>query len=216
LLDGAGRVQKGRCYRLITKGTYEKLPEHSVPEILRVPLEKVVLQVKAMLSDGAAKQIAGKQASGQKSLTADEGRAKASSMTLLCRCPDVPPEASVQAAEQLLVQIQALNADTGLLTPLGRHLSTLPCMPRVGKLCIYGALLSCVYPATAVAACMTVRSPFLSSSDPELQRKVRAAKVTTFDMLFGFIPHTFDVMFTLVWCRTSSPATRRFDRTTRC
>jgi HrpA-like RNA helicase len=207
-------VQKGRCYRLITKGTYEKLPEHSVPEILRVPLEKVVLQVKAMLSDGAAEQTA--QTGKQKSAAAEEGRAKASSMTLLCRCPDVPPEASVQAAEQLLVQIQALNADTGLLTPLGRHLSTLPCMPRVGKLCIYGALLSCVYPATAVAACMTVRSPFLSSSDPELQRKVRAAKVITFDMLSSVIPLTFGVMFTLVWYRTSSPATRPFDRTTRC
>lgn len=163
-------MQKGRCFRLITRGTYDKLPAHSVPEILRVPLEKVVLQVKAMLgSDKSAVTAQG----------GAEGRAKTStsSMVLLCRCPDVPSEASVQAAEQLLAQIQALNAETGLLTPLGRHLSTLPCMPRVGKLCIYGALLGCVYPATAVAACMTVRSPFLSSNDPDVQRRVKAAKV---------------------------------------
>ena len=40
-----GRVQKGRCFRLITRGTHDKLPQHSVPEILRVPLEKIVLQV---------------------------------------------------------------------------------------------------------------------------------------------------------------------------
>ncbi len=41
----SGRVQKGRCFRLITRGTHDKLPQHSVPEILRVPLEKIVLQV---------------------------------------------------------------------------------------------------------------------------------------------------------------------------
>jgi ATP-dependent RNA helicase DHX57 len=98
-------------------------------------------------------------------------------MTLLCRCPDVPTEASVNAAEQLLVQIQALNAETGLLTALGRHLSTLPCMPRVGKLCIYGALMGCTYSASAVAACMTVRSPFISSQDSDMQRRVQNAKV---------------------------------------
>lgn len=162
-----GRVQMGRCFRLVTRGTYEKLPDHSIPEILRVPLEKVVLQVKAMLGSDSL--------SGLKPLM---GKAS-SSMTLLCRCPDVPAESSVVAAETFLQQIQALDRESGLLTPLGRHLSTLPCMPRVGKLCIYGALLGCVYPATAVAACMTVRSPFLTSQDPEVQSKVKAAKVRT-------------------------------------
>lgn len=44
----AGRVQEGRCFRLITANTFQKLPAHSVPEILRVPLESVILQIKAM------------------------------------------------------------------------------------------------------------------------------------------------------------------------
>jgi ATP-dependent RNA helicase DHX57 len=41
----AGRVQAGRCFRLLTRGTCEKLPLHSVPEMLRAPLENLVLQV---------------------------------------------------------------------------------------------------------------------------------------------------------------------------
>lgn len=191
-----GRVQKGRCFRLITKGTFEKLPEHSVPEILRVPLEKIVLQVKAMLSantslfdtHSGAKSGAksgGKSGAGTSAAvnnkSAKESAAAAVSdnntMTLLCRCPDVPTEVSVTAAELLLTQIQALDASTGALTPLGRHLSTLPCMPRVGRLAIFGALLGCVYAATAVAAGMTVRSPFISSQDAEVIRAVNAAKV---------------------------------------
>ena len=41
----AGRVSAGRCFRLLTAGTCEKLPLHSVPEMLRAPLQSLVLQV---------------------------------------------------------------------------------------------------------------------------------------------------------------------------
>ena len=171
-----GRVQKGRCFRLITQGTFDKLPEHSVPEILRVSLEKVVLQVKAMM--GNDNNLVTTAVETQRSTgVSGSSSSNSSSMALLCRCPDVPSESSVLAAEQLLQQIQALDSTTGLLTPLGRHLSALPCMPRVGKLCIYGALLGCVYTATAVAACMTLRTPFLTSQDSEVVRRVQLAKV---------------------------------------
>lgn len=185
-------MQKGRCFRLITKGTFEKLPDHSVPEILRVPLEKIVLQVKAMLNansslfvtqTGAAKNSAAKGAKGGgvSGTTASASVANSvtsnNTMTLLCRCPDVPTATSVTAAELLLTQIQALDANTGALTPLGRHLATLPCMPRVGRLAIFGAMLGCVYAATAVAAGMTVRTPFITSQDAEVVRCVNAAKV---------------------------------------
>lgn len=215
-------MQKGRCFRLITRGTYDKLPEHSVPEILRVPLEKVVLQVKAMLSSAkspapAPEPTPAAAGPGKKGEAAPDARGKNSSMVLLCRCPDMPTEAAVQAAEQLLVQIQALSAATGLLTPLGRHLSSLPCLPRVGKLCIYGALMGCVYHATAVAACMTVRSPFISSVDPDVQRKVKAARVSSLDFMHWFIVFPcFLLKSTPYVCifRTSSRAAQHCGRTT--
>ena len=44
----AGRVQEGRCFRIITQNTFNKLSLHSVPEILRSPLENIILQIKSM------------------------------------------------------------------------------------------------------------------------------------------------------------------------
>ena len=46
----AGRVQEGRCFRLITSHVFDKLAPHSVPEILRTPLDRLVLQIKATVS----------------------------------------------------------------------------------------------------------------------------------------------------------------------
>uniref|UniRef100_A0A7S3M923 RNA helicase n=1 Tax=Spumella elongata TaxID=89044 RepID=A0A7S3M923_9STRA len=177
----AGRVQKGRCFRLITRGTHDKLPQHSVPEILRVPLEKIVLQVKAML--GAKKLLAEKKGPTKSTKATKSAQAGSVSpldamdtMLLLSRCPDVPAASSVASAEKLLIQIQALSPTTSALTPLGVHLSTLPCMPRIGRLAVYGALLGCAYSATVVGACMSVRSPFNPSQDSEVVRAVNRAK----------------------------------------
>lgn len=165
---------------MITRNTHDKLQQHGVPEILRVPLEKIVLQVKAML--GAKKKLADsigvkKSAQATKSSTKGVSLDPLDTMLLLSRCPDVPLESSVLSAEKLLVQIQALDPASKALTPLGEHLSTLPCMPRIGRLAVYGALLGCVYSACAVAACMSVRSPFNPSQDPEVVRSVNRAKV---------------------------------------
>jgi HrpA-like RNA helicase len=193
---------------MITSGTYDKLPSHSVPEILRVPLEEIVLQVKAMLlasnqirqqqQQQAVPSAASKAGAGNKNhqppsvsdpkgkqrLLADYPSPSASAMALLCRCPDVPSEPSVQAAEKLLVQIQALDPVSRVLTPLGRHLSALPCAPRIGRLAIFGALLGCSYAATCMAACMAVRNPFSTSPDPEAVRGVRAAQVRALNYVF--------------------------------
>ena len=37
--------QSGRCFRMITERTYELLAPHSIPEMLRAPLESLILQV---------------------------------------------------------------------------------------------------------------------------------------------------------------------------
>jgi ATP-dependent RNA helicase DHX29 len=43
----AGRVREGICYHLIPHEKYEKLAGHQVPEIMRVPLEELILQITA-------------------------------------------------------------------------------------------------------------------------------------------------------------------------
>lgn len=151
----AGRVQAGRCYRMITKGTFEKLPPQSVPEILRLPLESIVLQVWAMLSKAAT-------------------NLPVACTQLLNRCPDAPSNNSILRAQQNLISLQAIDNNQLILSPLGWHLSRLPCIPRTGKLLIYGCLLNCVYPAVCTAAAMTCRSPFMTA--PDMINKVNSCK----------------------------------------
>ena len=179
-------MQSGRCFRLITSGTFAKLAQHSVPEMLRSPLERVVLQVKAMVPSvsankggagvgSAARTAGGKQPVGLATTrnenkkndhnNDDSNKITPSSFSILRKCPDPPSEEAVGSAEALLVQMQALSSSSSStasslnLTPLGYLLSTLPCSPRVGRLIIYGNMLGCVFPATYAAACMLVRSP---------------------------------------------------------
>lgn len=122
--------------------------------MLRTPIEGLVLQVKAMQQKAAGGVLGGGKGDG---------------LRVLRRCPDPPQEASIAAAVAYLSQIQALapNAGGGLLvTPLGAHLSSLPCSPAAGKLLLFGCILGSAFRCSAMVACMGARSPFLSPSDP--------------------------------------------------
>lgn len=73
------------------------------------------------------------------------------------------------------------SALQSLLTPLGEHIVGFPCSPVLGKLLLYGAILGCAAPVSAIAACVSVRDPFLSGAPgtPEgeaTQALVQAAK----------------------------------------
>lgn len=139
----AGRVQKGRCFRIINQNTFEKLPTNTVPEMLRSPLDNLILQVKAMdLQENCVE--------------------------LLSRCPDPPNLSAIDAAIENLMKIQALDKNQGL-TALGRHISYLPCEPCIGKLLIYGSLLGSLYHASSIAAIITNRSPFQNFSSDDMK-----------------------------------------------
>jgi HrpA-like RNA helicase len=144
---------------LITFNTFESLSAHSVPEMLRAPLENLVLQVKAM-------------------------NLKENLFDLLKRCPDPPLRSSIVIAENILKSIQALD-QTGELTSLGQHLSTLPCDPKIGRLLIYGALFGCTYAASAVGACLTNRSPFITAPSNSTEAILKESVKTMFSKLSG-------------------------------
>ena len=40
------RVQSGHCLRLYTRWHYDKMLEYQLPEMLRTPLEELILQIK--------------------------------------------------------------------------------------------------------------------------------------------------------------------------
>jgi HrpA-like RNA helicase len=45
----AGRVRPGECYHMYSRDTYDALMKFPIPEVLRVPLEKTVLDCKVSL-----------------------------------------------------------------------------------------------------------------------------------------------------------------------
>eukprot|EP00003_Mantamonas_plastica_P033030 TRINITY_DN9268_c0_g1_i1.p1 TRINITY_DN9268_c0_g1~~TRINITY_DN9268_c0_g1_i1.p1 ORF type:complete len:266 (-),score=105.39 TRINITY_DN9268_c0_g1_i1:325-1122(-) len=111
------------------------MPAHQLPEIMRVPLEQLCLQILSM-DLGSPKEFLGKALQ--------------------------PPEkSSIQAAMDTLSGIQAVNND-GLITPLGSHLAQLPVDVRCGKMILYGVMFGCVEPICVIAAQLSVKSPFLA------------------------------------------------------
>eukprot|EP01038_Epipyxis_sp_PR26KG_P008683 gene8683-11734_t len=163
----AGRNQSGQCYRLITRLVYDKLPSNGTPEMLRIPLDSIVLQIKAMSSvihDGH-----------NNNNNNDKQQHQYDCRQILQQCIDPPSLDAINQSVRNLQIIRALD-DNYDLAPLGSHLAQLPCAPRIGKLVIYGCLLGCLYPASSVAACLINRTPFISSNEPEIQEKIKRAK----------------------------------------
>lgn len=168
----AGRVQAGKCFRMIHQRVYEKLEDHGVPDILRTPIERLVLQVLSMATNPAE--------SGCSAVSVVQDT--------LSLCPDPPYAAQVEQAVSRLQSLQAVVSRQPvaqpaaepamgvgqMLTPLGRHIANFPCPPVVGKLLIFGAILGCVAPISAVAACMTLgRNPFESDVEGKGSSKTK-------------------------------------------
>jgi ATP-dependent RNA helicase DHX57 len=107
----AGRVQKGKCYKLISRDTHAKLHEHTAPEITRCALDQTLLSLLFLGVETGNGMFLG---------------------SLL----DPPKQESVDAASQSLGKIGALEKhgdDELRLTPLGMHLAGIPAPPVVGK-----------------------------------------------------------------------------------
>jgi len=156
----AGRVRPGFAYHLFSSHTHDLvMEEYQLPEISRVGIEDLVLQILILDLGSPCKFLA-------KALTPPSARAMKSSLTLLeelgaveCQWQD-----KIDIAE---TDTCAALSDTSTdLTPLGFHLATLPVEPRIGKLIIFGAIFGCVEPALTIAAAMSSsRGPFVSPYD---------------------------------------------------
>ena len=134
----AGRVREGYCFHLYSSRKEKTLADFATPEISRVPLDALCLQIKILkLGDVRA---------------------------FLRRAIEPPNEAAVAAALRSLQELDAVDhADE--LTPLGHHLAELPVDARLGKMMLYGAMFSCLDPVLTIAAGVGFRSPFLAPMD---------------------------------------------------
>lgn len=138
----AGRVGPGHCYRLYSSAVFDQhFSEHTLPEIRRIPIDGLVLQLKAMGIDHADR----------------------------FPLPSPPEPEAVIAAQRTLLRLGALGESAGSadvrITRLGRKMSKLPLAPPWSRLVIVAlesGQLSVL--AVALAAVLAVGDPFLEDA----------------------------------------------------
>uniref|UniRef100_A0A8D0GZI9 DExH-box helicase 34 n=1 Tax=Sphenodon punctatus TaxID=8508 RepID=A0A8D0GZI9_SPHPU len=135
----AGRTGPGVCYRLYAESDYEAFAPYAVPEIQRVALDALVLQMKSM------------------------GLGDPRTFPFL----EPPPPASLETAMRYLRQQGALDASESL-TPIGSLLAELPVDVVIGKMLVLGALFNLPAPALTIAAALSVPSPLLRGGQSDL------------------------------------------------
>ncbi|XP_068601686.1 probable ATP-dependent RNA helicase DHX34 [Brachionichthys hirsutus] len=131
----AGRTGPGVCYRLYSESDYDAFAPYPVPEIHRVALDSLILQMKSMCLGDPLSFI----------------------------FIDPPPAASIQTAVTYLKEQGALDRHSEL-TSIGSLLAQLPVDVVIGKMLVLGSLFNLVEPILTVAAALSVQSPFLRSS----------------------------------------------------
>ncbi|XP_074021274.1 probable ATP-dependent RNA helicase DHX34 [Numenius arquata] len=133
----AGRTGPGVCYRLYAESDYDAFSPYPVPEIQRVALDSLVLQLKSM------------------------GLGDPRTFPFL----EPPPLSSLETALRYLRDQGALD-EAEDLTPIGNVLAQLPVDVVVGKMLVLGTLFGLAEPTLTVAAVLSVPSPFLRPAHP--------------------------------------------------
>ncbi|XP_060769902.1 ATP-dependent RNA helicase DHX30 isoform X2 [Neoarius graeffei] len=132
----AGRCQPGHAYHLFPRKQLDAMTMFQIPEILRTPLESLVVQAKI-----------------------HSPRSKA--VDFLSQVMDSPEPGAVREAVRTLQDIGVLDTSE-CLTPLGERVACMSCDSRLGKLLVLSSLFRCILPMLSVAACLT-RDPFHNS-----------------------------------------------------
>nr|XP_031537823.1 probable ATP-dependent RNA helicase DHX34 isoform X2 [Vicugna pacos] len=131
----AGRTGPGVCFRLYAESDYDAFAPYPVPEIRRVALDALVLQMKSM----------------------NVGDPRTFPFI------EPPPPSSLETAILYLQDQGALDSSEAL-TPIGSLLAQLPVDVVIGKMLILGSLFHLAEPVLTIAAALSVQSPFTRSA----------------------------------------------------
>jgi ATP-dependent RNA helicase DHX37/DHR1 len=132
----AGRTGPGHCWRLYSSAVYERdFPQFADPELLRMPIEGVVLQLKAMNLQRVVN----------------------------FPFPTPPPRQSLVKAEKLLTYLGAISP-TGEITPTGSTMSIFPLAPRFARILVVGHLHDCLPYTIALVAGLSAGEIFIPDS----------------------------------------------------
>lgn len=141
----AGRTGPGHCYRLYSSAVYERdFQEFAEPELLRMPIEGVLLQLKAMNLQNVVN----------------------------FPFPTPPDRQSLRQAERLLNYLSAINS-SGQVTQIGRTMSIFPLSPRFSRILLVGHQFDCIQYTIALVAGLSAAEIFLQESHaiPQLAAK---------------------------------------------
>ncbi|KAK5993486.1 putative ATP-dependent RNA helicase DHR1 [Cladobotryum mycophilum] len=153
----AGRTGPGHCYRLYSSAVYERdFPEFGDPELLRMPIEGVVLQLKAMNLQNVVN----------------------------FPFPTPPDRRSLANAEKLLTYLSAIST-SGQVTKVGTTMSVFPLSPRFARILLVGHLHDCLPYTIALVAGLSAAEVYLHENQaiPALTAKEDTAIRTTADVI---------------------------------
>lgn len=177
----AGRTGPGVCFRLYSEQDYVTFQDYSTPEIRRVPLDALMLQMISMgLKDPR-------------------------------KFPFVePPDmTSIDSALLRLQEQAALSTIDCSLTPIGSMLARLPVDVSIGKMLIFACIFQYVNPTLIMASALSIQSPFLSflQCDPETITRRRPMMsnhgdpFTLLNLFDEWIEVKSDDQNTRTWCK---------------
>jgi ATP-dependent RNA helicase DHX29 len=122
----AGRLTSGICYHLITLEGFEKLKNHRLPEMQRLPLQDICLKLRTVIKDQPMHE-------------------------LLQELIDPPPIKHITMALDTLKYLDAFD-DKEHLTAIGTFFSKLPIDVKLGNLVLYGLAFACIDPIITITS----------------------------------------------------------------
>ena len=166
----AGRTSNGTCYRLCSEEfAREKLLPQTSPEIIRTPLDELILQVCLLYEQRLDEVNARPKSESKPAFPPGANPLKFLSMT-----PTSPKKESLVQSCRHLLEVDALkivnNGETDdesarlyRLTPIGYHCSKLPMDAKLAKTLIVGCILGVLDNALVIAASLScTKSCFMS------------------------------------------------------
>ncbi|KAL7438158.1 hypothetical protein ACHAXM_008046 [Skeletonema potamos] len=171
----AGRTSNGICYRLCSEEfARDKLLPHTPPEMIRAPLDELILQVCLLYEQRRDEVRASLKSNGENTLAFAPG---ANPLKFLSMTPTPPQEQSLVQSCRHLLEVDALKVvdygygdselESGLLyrlTPLGYHCSKFPMDAKIAKMLIVGCILGVLDNALIIASSLScTKSCFVSS-----------------------------------------------------
>ncbi|KAL7791401.1 P-loop containing nucleoside triphosphate hydrolase protein [Trichoderma ceciliae] len=153
----AGRTGPGHCYRLYSSAVYERdFQDFSDPELLRMPIEGIVLQLKAMNLQNVVN----------------------------FPFPTPPDRQMLAKAEKLLTYLSAISP-SGQVTKVGTTMSMFPLSPRFARILLVGHLHNCLPYTIALVGGLSAAEVYLPENQavPALAAKEDTAIRTAADVI---------------------------------